>query len=167
MNHTPIQPSAPAISDFLAGFQERFLAFIERTQQLGQNDDQGFFALQQALLAFSRAQVPPDMLSCEEQEQFKSWTAAMDAYDLPKMQELRTAILRDREQECIDNLHRLRALQADQHFLVSHQDLLSRQVAEEQKRLEGLQNKIRTQLSDKIADNIVDKVRKQKQTDPE
>lgn len=139
MNLTPRSPSSTSISDFLAGFQEQFLAFIERTELLGHTDDPGFLALQQGLFNFSRAQVPLEMLSREEHEQFLSWTAAMDAYDLPKMQELRGAILRGAARDFEASLWMLA----------------------ESPRTGALEP------SDKIVDKIVDKIRKHKQTRPE
>jgi len=165
-----------SISDFLAKFQEQFLIFQElfkeghwdcaatESQQDSDEITDQFDLLLKGLLAFSRffmsrtpvsyvwATIPYEMLTLEESERFNSWIQSMTKYDETKMLQLRVVILRDLEEECIVNLHRLRELHDQQnrdlnlYGCLNFEDRIGKQVTDEQARLAVLQQQIRAEL---------------------
>lgn len=168
-----------SISDFLAKFQEQFLIFQELLKESNQTykqvtDEQArdetneitdqFRLLVEGLLVFSRcfmsrtsasyvwATIPYEMMTLEESERFESWIHYMTKYDETKMMQLRIIILRDLEQECIENLHRLRSEHDRQnqdlnlYGCLNFEDRIGKQVTDEQARLVTLQQQIRAEL---------------------
>jgi hypothetical protein len=75
-----IRPSPASLSDFLQGFESRFVQFEERTR-LGLPADEEFGVLLQGLEAFTEARVHPAFLTEQEQQRLAEWIDALAQYE--------------------------------------------------------------------------------------